>query len=102
MTNQEMAQQVYDLIMGPIESDLLLANIPLLDTKYAGESPMEHDARMERYKNAYIAFDKEMKKFIDAVNTSVRTTQREALKAREDEDRRREQEQLTSLASAFA
>jgi uncharacterized protein YukE len=101
MTNQEVAQQVYDLIMEPIEPDLLLANIPLLDAKYAGESQAEHEARMQRYQAAYKKFDREMEKFLDAINTSVRSTQREALKARENEDRRREQEQLTSLASAF-
>jgi uncharacterized protein YukE len=56
---------------------------------------------MQRYQAAYKKFDREMEKFLDAINTSVRSTQREALKARENEDRRREQEQLTSLASAF-
>lgn len=101
VSNKELAEQVYDLIMGSIEQDLLLANIPHLDAKYAGETPAEHEARMQRYAAAYKTFDSEMAKFMDAVNTSVRTSQREALRAREREDRQREQNALNSLASAF-
>jgi hypothetical protein len=99
--NHTLAEQVYDMIMGSIEPDLLLKNIPLLDAQYASETKEEHEARMQRYAVAYEKFDAELQQFMDKVNTNVRTAQRQSLKEREEQERQRDQEKLSSLASAF-
>jgi hypothetical protein len=99
--NQVLAGQVYDMIMAEIEPDLLLVNIPGLDARYLGETPDEHTARMERYQAAYKRFDLALQKFMDEINTNVRSSQIKSLKEREDRDRRAEQESLKSLTSAF-
>jgi len=100
--NRALAEQVYDMIMGEIETDLLLANIPLLDAKYSGETPDDHEARMERYQAAYKRFDSELQKFMDEVNGSVRSSQIKSLKEREQQDRQAEQDALQSITSAFS
>ncbi len=100
--NRALAEQVYDMIMGEIETDLLLKNIPLLDAKYVGETPEDHEARMERYQAAYKRFDSELQKFMDEVNGSVRSSQIKSLKEREQQDRQAEQDALQSITSAFS
>ena len=100
--NRALAEQVYDMIMGDIEPDLLLANIPLLDETYQGETPEEHESRLQRYAVSYKKFDLEMAKFMTDVNGNVRATQRAALREKEDQAKTEEQNALTSIASAFA
>ena len=100
--NNVLAEQVYDSLMAPIEEDLLTANIPTLDAKYAMETADEHTARMERYKKAYATFDKAMAGFLGELKANTRHTQSKALKEKEEQDRLAEQEKLHSLTSAFA
>lgn len=99
--NRVLAESVYDMIMDEIEPDLLLANIPLMDAKYAGESTEQHDARMKRYVVAYKKFDLELNKFMTDIDTKVRITQRVALKQKEAESQLQEANTLHSIASAF-
>ncbi len=99
--NRVLAEGVYDMIMGEIENDLLLSNIPQLEAKYAGESTEEHDSRMQRYMVAYKAFDRELGKFMTDIDTKVRITQRVALKQKEAESQLQEANTLHSIASAF-
>ena len=57
--NRQMAEQIYDMLMGDIEPDLLLANIPGLDEKYKGETDAEHKARarfVHALKDGRVAF----------------------------------------------
>ncbi len=96
-----LAEQVYDMIMAEIDGDLLLASIPKLDAWYAGESAEEHEARMQRYAVAYKKLDIEFGKFMVEMNGKVRTTQRSALKEKEEQAKSEETHTLTSLASAF-
>ena len=100
--NHVLAEQVYDMLMAQIEPDLLLINIPLIDAKYAGETPEQTEERMKRYAAAYKKFDAELAKFMNEVDTNVRTTQRAALQQKEQQDRDQESNTLNSIASAFA
>lgn len=97
-----LAEQVYDMLMARIDSDLLLANLPNLDAQYAGESAEEHESRMQRYRVSYEKFDEAFHAFMNGVNGSVRTAQRSALRQKEEQAVSEEQNTLTSLASAFA
>lgn len=99
--NRVLAESVYDMIMDEIEPDLLLANIPLMDAKYAGESTEQHDSRMQRYVVAYKKFDLELHKFMTDIDTKVRITQRIALKQKEAESQLQEANTLHSIASSF-
>lgn len=99
--NRALAEDVYNMIMAEIEPDLLLENIALLDTTYAGESDSEHDTRMQRYAASYKKFDEELALFMTDVDGHVRTTKRMALKAKENAARSDEEDKLLSIASAF-
>ena len=96
-----LAEQLYDLIMADIEPDLLLANIPNLDAKYAGETPEEHTARMKRYEASYKKFDAEFSTFMTEVNDKVRVSKRSALKEKEEKIKTQEANALNSIESAF-
>mgnify|MGYP001199310590 CR=1 FL=1 len=65
-------QEVYDAIMGGIEPDLLSTNIDTLDEKYAGESEEEQAERMERYKKAFIEYQKQYAEYRDAQKGEIR------------------------------
>lgn len=100
--SRALAEQVYNMLMADIETDLLLGNIHTLDRAYSGESPKEHEARMQRYAAAYKRFDEAFNEFMNSVNGNVRATQRNALKSKEEQAKSEEKTTLTSLASAFA
>ena len=100
--SRALAEQVYDMLMADIETDLLLANIPLLDRTYEGETPEQHESRMQRYAVAYKKFDAELSRFMTDVNGNVRAGQRNALKEKEEQAKSQEQTVLNSLSSAFA
>jgi len=51
---------LYNFIMGAIEPDLCTWNIGTLDEKHNDETSIEHDARMERYENAFTVFDENL------------------------------------------
>lgn len=51
------AEQIYILLMHDIEPDLLPGRMETLAAKYAGESPTEREARMERYNAALAAVE---------------------------------------------
>ncbi len=96
-----LAEDVYDMMMDEIEPDLLLASIPLLDAKYAGETPEQHDVRMQRYTVAYKKFDQALNMFMTDIDAKARMTQRLALKQQEAESQLQEANTLHSIASAF-
>lgn len=100
--NRVLAEEVYDMIMGEIDTDLMLANIPLLEQTYAGETAEQHEARMHRYSVAYKKFDLEMAKFLTDVDGKVRASQRQALKEREEQAKQEDTNALDSITSAFA
>ena len=100
--SEELAKQLYDVLMAEIEPDLLLTNIPLLDKKYAGETPEEKAVRMKRYEVAYKEFDRQFSEFMVDVNGEVRTTKRKSLEAKEEESHQSDQQVLSSLETAFS
>lgn len=100
-SNRVLAEEVYDMVMGEIDTDLMLANISLLEETYRNETPEQHESRMQRYAVAYKKFDIEIAKFMIDVDNKVRTTQRKALQEKENAAQKDEQNALNSIASAF-
>lgn len=99
--NRKLAEEVYDMIMGKIDEDLLLANIPGLDEKYAGESEQEREARLARYQEAYKTFDEELSDFMSGVHAKTRQSKKDALKEKEEADRVEESGAIEELEAAF-
>lgn len=99
--NKQLAEQLYDTLMSEIEPDLLLANLPTLDAKYAGESAADRAERMKRYDAAYAKFDKEFATFMAEVQEEVRVSKRTALKQKEEQDKLSDQPVLDSLEAAL-
>ena len=99
--NRTLAEKVYNKIMADIDEDLLLANIPKLDEKYASETEEEHATRMARYKKSYKKFDQEMKDFLANVHGRSRQTKRSALKKKEKSDRKQDLHTLENLEMQF-
>ena len=99
--SRKMAEQIYDMIMGAIEQDLLLGNIPGLDSKYAHENEVEHKARMKRYKEAYKKFDTELAGFMGRIKNETRMSKRSSLRKKEQKARRAEEQELENLEAAF-
>ncbi|MDO8649195.1 MAG: hypothetical protein Q7R81_05435 [Candidatus Peregrinibacteria bacterium] len=101
-TNQQLAEQLYDVLMAEIEPDLLLENIPTLDAKYAGETPEDKEARNKRYEVAYKKFDEECAKFMIEVDDEVKASKRTALKQKEESAKTQESAAITTLEQAFS
>lgn len=99
--SRKMAEQIYDMIMGGIEQDLLLGNIPGLDTKYAHENDVEHKARMKRYKEAYKKFDSELAGFMGRIKNETRMSKRSSLRKKEQKARATEEQELKNIEAAF-
>ncbi len=95
--HQLLAEQIYDLLMAEIEPELLLANIPVLDARYAAETPEEHVARMERYAAAYKKFDAAFAAFKGDVTGRVRVARRASLSEEEAKGKSEEAKKLRTM-----
>lgn len=100
--NDELATQLYDMLMRNIEPDLLSYNIPKLDEYYASESEEEHEERMKRYEQAYEEFEYVFQDFMNEVQDEVRVNKRSALVAQEAENREEEEGELANLEAALS
>lgn len=101
LTNDELAVQLYDMLMRDIEPDLLSYNIPKLDEYYKGETEEQHDKRMKRYEVAYKTFETVFRDFMNDVQDEVRDSKRNSLREEENQARNQEENQLASLEAAF-
>ncbi|MSR67946.1 hypothetical protein EXS65_03950 [Candidatus Peribacteria bacterium] len=97
----DISREIYDSLMTEIEKDLLLANIPLLDAKYAAETPTEHDARMKRYEVAYKKFEEAFLAFKSGVKSSIRDAKSKELRKEEQQSAREDKTKLDAIAGEF-
>jgi hypothetical protein len=101
LNSEELARQLYDVLMADIEPDLLLENLSSLDAKYTNETPQEKELRLSRYEAAYKRFDQEFNEFMAQINAEVHASRRAALQEKEAASDASDQQALTSLESAF-
>lgn len=94
---QPLAEEICDLLMAEIEPELLLANIPVLDSRYAAETPEDHAARMERYAAAYKKFDAAFAAFRGDVTGRVRVARRASLQEEEAKGKTEEANKLKAM-----
>ena len=97
----DLASEVYDLLMADIEPDLLLKSIPMLDEKYRAETSAEHAARLKRYQVAYTKFDQSFNEFSVKIGGSVRSMKRDALKQKEKQATNEESQTIEDLTKNF-
>ena len=74
-------EDVYNQIMSQIEPELVTTVLPALPAKYANETQEERDARMERYKKAFIAYEKAHKEFLMSQESTVRVYKKGVMSA---------------------
>ncbi len=99
--NHELASEIYDKIMGEIEPELMLSNVPLLDATYAGESKEEHEFRMKRYAVAYKKFEEAFGAFKTTVTGSIRQSKKQALQQQEQQSLSEDAQVLDAIVSKF-
>lgn len=92
-------EEVYDRIMSGIEPELTTAMLPTLADKYAQETQAERDARMERYKAAFLKYEEEHKKFLMSQEGQVRSYGRNLMSAVEARAGGADSEKLENIES---
>lgn len=90
-------QELYDLLMAKIEPDLVTDQLPLLDAKYAKETPAQIKARAERYEKAFAEYDRQLAEYLGKLKEKVHEFQTTARQSIEHEVKEKEEKKLTSL-----
>lgn len=98
----QAATDVYDIIMGLIEVDLVSVNVDRLDEIYAYETEEQHTERMNRYRLAYQKFDELFARFQSELSRESTKFKRKALKEKEATDRAGEQDDMNTLFNSFS
>lgn len=97
------AEEIYHLLMGQIEPDLLRENLPLLTQKYASETPQDRAARKQRYIEAFRKYHEALQSFTADMQAKIKAYKREAARSLEEEDRRRtDEESVNAIEASFA
>lgn len=93
--------EVYDGIMSDIEPDLVSNMIPLLDEKYAGETPEQNAIRLTRYRTAYEEYGRRFAVWEKEMSQLVTSYRKGALKIEEQDSRDAESSALLSIEDQF-
>lgn len=64
--------QFYDAVMGAIEPELTLEQLPLLQEKFAKDSPGEKERRIERYQRALGQYDQRLQEYERTMQDALR------------------------------
>lgn len=101
ITDEELAQQLYDVVMRDIEPDLLSYNAPKLAEFYKDETEAEHAKRIERYQAAYTQFESAWGAFLTKVQSQLSKHQQIALQAKEASALAEESNAIDQAANAI-
>ncbi len=94
--------EVYNSIMREIEPELLQDSIPLLEMKYANETPVAKKQRGERYRLAFEEYDRRYAAFELELQGKVRSFQKAAMKTAENSARTQDEADMVSLESSLS
>ena len=104
-TNDDMriptGDELYNLLMGGIEPDLTTDQLPLLDEKYAAETPEQAKIRAARYEKAFAEYDKQLNAYLAKLEAKVREYQSAARQSVENEERQKEGQALSGIEDAI-
>ncbi|TSC80526.1 MAG: hypothetical protein G01um101425_180 [Candidatus Peregrinibacteria bacterium Gr01-1014_25] len=94
-------EEVYDAIMAPIEPELTVAQVPLLDGKYRGESPDEAQARRDRYQRAFASYEEGFRAWRREIEQKARAYQRTVVATTEERARTGEAATMSNIEHQF-
>ena len=102
LASKTLAQRLYNAYMAETELDLCTYNLAGLDEKYKDETDTERSSRMQRYAEAFAAFDVFMEDLLGAFASEIHQVKKVALKLQEQEDREEEAAEMETLSQAFS
>lgn len=94
--------ELYDMIMQGIETDLTTDQIPLLDEKYKNETPEEAAIRAERYQRAFAEYNGQLSAYLARFQFKMRECQSTARNSLESAERTKEGQALLGLEEAMS
>jgi hypothetical protein len=94
--------EVYNMIMGEIEADLTLDNLPKNGEKYAGEIKEKTIERAQRYKAAFIEYSARYEKYKQEQDDAISLYGRKAIQAVEEKSSVRDDGAMSELESAIS
>jgi len=97
----QTGEEFYDSIMSQIEPDLVTNMLPLLDARYAAESPEEKDVRQARYDAAFEEFDRRSAEAMTALENDVHTYKVSSMREMESASRQEETNDISNLESSI-
>lgn len=95
-------EEIYNMLMGQIEQELMTDQIPLMPEKYKSETPEESKARAERYRKAFEEYDKKYQEYQQKLDGSVRTYSHDVLKGAENVATQEDTGALQNIESAIS
>ena len=95
-------EEVYNMIMGDIESELTLDNLPKNEEKYASETLEQTKMRAQRYKDAFIEYKKRYAEYKLKQDDEVRAYGRDVMKATENNFAAKDESAMLDLESAIS
>jgi hypothetical protein len=95
-------KEVYNMIMGEIEADLTLDNLPNNEEKYEGQTKEQTIERAQRYKAAFIEYNERYAKYKQEQDDAVRVYGRKAIQAVEEKSSARDDGAMSELESAIS
>ena len=89
------------MIMGEIEADLTLDNLPNNGEKYAGETKEQTVERAQRYKAAFIEYNTRYAEYKQKQDDEIRSYGRKSIQAVETKSTARDEGAMSDLESAI-
>lgn len=93
--------ELYDHIMGPIEPELLSANLPQLKQMYAAQTPEERTVFSQKYKKAFVEYERRLAVYQQQWNQQLSAYKRHAIAYIEHQSAENETSQLQTLESSI-
>ena len=94
-------EEFYDALMAQIEPELVTSQLPLVEARYAGESPEEQQARQARYEAAFAEFDRRAAEEIATLDREVHDYRTASQKEAEQMSRQQESADILTLESSI-
>ncbi|MBI1813030.1 hypothetical protein HY285_02130 [Candidatus Peregrinibacteria bacterium] len=95
-------QELYDMLMNHIETELTTEGRKTLDAKYPSETPEERGTRKRRYEIAFERYQQAYEGYMDTLRSQVERYRRTSFDEVELEDRHNEQGILDQLSQALS
>lgn len=93
---------LYDQIMGDIEPDLVSESLPTLEVLMADDTPAERMERLQRYKNAFQEFDRQLQDYERNMNLQYAERRKNVLGTLERSEAKSDQAAMASIEESIS